>query len=155
MAVLEARELVKDFRGFRAVDGVDLTVEEGVVHALVGPNGAGKATLFNLLTGFLKPEAGTIRYRGETITGLPPNAIARRGLARSFQFTSLFEPLSILEHVALALQAQTDLGYRFRQSDRVLARFREEALAVLAPVGLEQVVCRVLLEWAGERPAGR
>src|SRR5688572_22249252 len=142
--VLQTSGLTKRFGAFCAVEGVDLEVRAGEIHALVGPNGAGKTTLFNLLTGFLKPEAGTIHYRGEPITGLPPNAIARRGLARSFQITSLFEPLSVLEHVALALQAQTDLGYRFWQSDRVLARFREEALAVLAQVGLEQLAERTV-----------
>jgi branched-chain amino acid transport system ATP-binding protein len=142
MLALEARGLVKEFRGFRAVDGVDLRVEEGVVHALVGPNGAGKTTLFNLLTGFLKPTAGAIWLAGEPITHLPPDRIARRGLARSFQITSLFEQLSVLEHVVLALQAATGLGYRFWQTERVLDRFRDEALAVLAQVGLDTLAAR-------------
>lgn len=142
MLALEARGLVKEFRGFRAVDGVDLRVEAGVVHALVGPNGAGKTTLFNLLTGFLKPTAGGIWLAGEPITHLPPDRIARRGLARSFQITSLFEQLSVLEHVVLALQAPSGLGYRFWQTERVLDRFRDEALAVLAQVGLDGLAAR-------------
>ncbi|MGH8891691.1 MAG: ABC transporter ATP-binding protein [Actinomycetes bacterium] len=134
---LLARGLTKDFRGFRAVDGVDLTVTEGQVHALVGPNGAGKTTLFNLLTGFLTPSAGTIRLHGQDITGRPPEQIARLGVARSFQITSLFEQLPLREHVELALQGRTSLGYRFWRSDRLLGRFRERAMDLLEQVGLQ------------------
>src|SRR5437868_4046850 len=105
MHVLEIRGLTKDFRGFRAVDNVDLDVDEGTVHALVGPNGAGKTTLFNLLSGFLKPTQGKVLFFGEDVTRLSPAEHSRRGMARSFQITSLFEPLSVLEHVALALQS--------------------------------------------------
>ncbi len=142
MHLLEVQGLTKDFRGFRAVDNVDLAVEEGTVHALVGPNGAGKTTLFNMLTGFIKPTAGQIRFSGEDVTGLPPERIARRRMARSFQITSLFEQLTALEHVALALQSSTSLGYRFWQSDRVLDQFKERALAVLGEVGLAEVAGR-------------
>src|SRR3954469_5332658 len=84
-AVLSAQGLSKEFRGFRAVDDVDLAVGEGTVHALVGPNGAGKTTLFNLLTGFLAPTSGRIALAGRDLTGLPPERIARAGIARSFQ----------------------------------------------------------------------
>ncbi len=142
MPILEAQGLTKEFRGFRAVDDVSLQVEEGTVHALVGPNGAGKTTLFNLLTKFLKPTAGRILYAGDDITGLRPEQIARRGMARSFQITSLFEQQTVLEHVALALQAPTALGYRFWQSEAVLARFREPALAILEQVGLGELANR-------------
>ncbi len=142
MHLLEVQGLTKDFRGFRAVDNVDLAVEEGTVHALVGPNGAGKTTLFNMLTGFIKPTAGQIRFAGEDVTGLPPERIARRRMARSFQITSLFEQLTVLEHVALALQSSTSLGYRFWQSDRVLDQFKERALAILGEVGLAEVAGR-------------
>ncbi len=142
MHLLEVQGLTKDFRGFRAVDNVDLAVEEGTVHALVGPNGAGKTTLFNMLTGFIKPTAGQIRFAGEDVTGLPPERIARRRMARSFQITSLFEQLTALEHVALALQSSTSLGYRFWQSDRVLDQFKERALVILGEVGLAEVAGR-------------
>ena len=142
MHLLEVQGLTKDFRGFRAVDNVDLAVEEGTVHALVGPNGAGKPTLFNMLAGFIKPTAGRIRFSGEDVTGLPPERIARRRMARSFQITSLFEQLTVLEHVALALQSSTSLGYRFWQSDRVLDQFKERALAILGEVGLAEVAGR-------------
>ena len=142
MHLLEVQGLTKDFRGFRAVDRVDLAVAEGAVHALVGPNGAGKTTLFNMLTGFVKPTAGQIRFAGEEVTGLPPERIARRRMARSFQITSLFEQLTALEHVALALQSSTSLGYRFWQSDRVLEQFKERALAILGEVGLAELAGR-------------
>jgi branched-chain amino acid transport system ATP-binding protein len=135
-AVLSAQGLSKEFRGFRAVDGVDLDVAEGTVHALVGPNGAGKTTLFNLLTGFLKPTDGRITLGGRDLTGRPPERIARLGVARSFQITSLFAQLTAREHVELALQGGTGLGWRFWRSDRRMARFGDRARELLAQVRL-------------------
>ena len=137
--ILATDNLTRDFRGLRAVNEVSLRVEEGIVHALVGPNGAGKTTLFNMLTGSLRPTSGRIAFRGEDVTGLPPERMARRGMGRSFQITSLFEPLTVLEHVVLALQASTSLGYRFWQSEKVLRRFRDEAVTLLDDVGLADV----------------
>jgi branched-chain amino acid transport system ATP-binding protein len=134
--VLEARGLRKSFRGFYAVNGVDLVVDDGVVHALVGPNGAGKTTLFHLLTGFVKPSAGQILLDGRDITGLAPERVAALGVARSFQITTLFPELSALAHIELALQARTGLGWRFWRSDRRLARFRPRAEELLDEVGL-------------------
>lgn len=137
-AILSTHELVKDFQGYRAVDGVDLNVAEGTVHALVGPNGAGKTTLFNLLTGFLAPSGGRIRLAGRDIAGQPPERIARLGVARSFQVTSLFEGLTAREHVELALQAVAGGGHRFWRSERRLRRFSGRARELLAEVGLER-----------------
>jgi branched-chain amino acid transport system ATP-binding protein len=142
MPLLETRGLTKDFNSFRAVDHVDLQVEAGTVHALVGPNGAGKTTLFNLLTGFLKPSDGRILLDGADVTNLSADRIARRRVGRSFQITSLFEQLTSVEHVALALQAGTGLGYRFWRPERVLGRFRERAVELLDQVGLRQVANR-------------
>lgn len=142
MPVLETRGLTKDFRGFRAVDQVDLRVNEGTIHALVGPNGAGKTTLFNMLSGFLKPTEGAILFQGDNITHLPPEQIAQRGVGRSFQITSLFEHLTVVEHVSLALQSTTSLGYRFWLPERVLNRFRERAMELLAEVDLGEVADR-------------
>ena len=133
---LQTRGLTKDFRGFRAVDEVDLEVRSGHVHALVGPNGAGKTTLFNLLTGFLKPTSGSITLQGEDVTGLPPERIARRGVARSFQITSLFDQMLVRQHVELALQGTTSLGYRFWRSAVALDQFRPRAMELLDQVGL-------------------
>ena len=134
--MLETRGLAKDFAGFRAVADVDLTVTRGTVHALVGPNGAGKTTLFNLLTGFLKPTAGTILLDGDDVTGMHPEQIAQRGVARSFQITSLFEELTLREHVELALQGRDRSGFRFWRSDKQLRQYREETDHLLEQVGL-------------------
>jgi branched-chain amino acid transport system ATP-binding protein len=136
---VETRALHKDFAGFRAVNGVDLRLEEGRVHALVGPNGAGKTSLFNLLTGFLKPTSGRILLFGDDATGLRPDQIAKRGVARSFQITSLFEELTAVEHVALALQSRTDLGLRFWRDETALLRFDARSRELVAEVGLESV----------------
>ncbi|HEV7930777.1 MAG TPA: ABC transporter ATP-binding protein [Actinomadura sp.] len=136
--ILTARGLAKEFRGFRAVDGVDLDVAEGGVHALVGPNGAGKTTLFNLLTGFLKPTAGRIALGERDLTGGSPEQIARLGVARSFQITSLFPQLTPRDHLELALAGSTTLGWRFWRSDRLLRRFRDRAADLLEQVGLAE-----------------
>ncbi|GAA4254839.1 ABC transporter ATP-binding protein [Dactylosporangium darangshiense] len=137
-SALAARGLTRDFRGFRAVDGVDLDVAAGSVHALVGPNGAGKTTLFNLLTGFLAPTAGRIELQGHDITGLAPERVARLGMARSFQIASLFPQQTVRAHVELALQGATSLGWAFWRSDRLLRRFRERADELLERVGLAE-----------------
>ncbi|TDD87487.1 ABC transporter ATP-binding protein [Actinomadura darangshiensis] len=134
--VLKARGLVREFRGFRAVDGVDLDVAEGGVHALVGPNGAGKTTLFNLLTGFLKPTAGSVRLGEHELAGRSPESITRLGVARSFQITSLFAELTPRRHVELALASPTGLGWRFWRSDKALGRFSARAGELLDEAGL-------------------
>jgi branched-chain amino acid transport system ATP-binding protein len=133
---LRVQALTKVFRGFRAVDAVDLEVREGGVHALVGPNGAGKTTLFNLLTGFVSPTSGTITVFGEDVTGKRPEQVARRGVARSFQITSLFENLTSREQVELALQGPTGQGFRFWRSEKLLGRHRARVDELLAEVGL-------------------
>ncbi|WP_344649176.1 ABC transporter ATP-binding protein [Cryptosporangium japonicum] len=133
---VRTRGLTKEFRGFRAVDAVDLEVSEGSVHALVGPNGAGKTTLFNLLTGFLPPTSGSITVFDEDVTGRPPERVARRGVARSFQITSLFETLTSREHVELALAGRTREGFRFWRSEKLLARRRTRVDELLDQVGL-------------------
>lgn len=133
---VRTRALTKVFRGFRAVDSVDLEVREGSVHALVGPNGAGKTTLFNLLTGFVAPTSGKIMVFDEDVTGRPPEQIARRGVARSFQITSLFDSLTSREHVELALQGSGRQGFRFWRSEKLLGRHRVRVEELLAQVGL-------------------
>ncbi|MEU7868529.1 ABC transporter ATP-binding protein [Dactylosporangium sp. NPDC049140] len=150
-SALVARGLTRDFRGFRAVDGVDLDVATGAVHALVGPNGAGKTTLFNLLTGFLAPSAGRIELAGRDITGLAPERVARLGLARSFQIASLFPQQTVVAHVELALQGGTSLGWAFWRSERPLRRFRAPAEELLERVGLAAAA----QEPAGSLPYGR
>ena len=102
--ILETEGLTKEFRGFVAVNDVDLRVRRGTIHALIGPNGAGKTTCFNLLTHFLAPTRGRIRFNGRDITGSRPADIARLGLVRSFQISAVFPHLTVLENVRIALQ---------------------------------------------------
>jgi branched-chain amino acid transport system ATP-binding protein len=136
---LRTEGLTKYFRGFRAVDSVDLEVGTGTVHALVGPNGAGKTTLFNLLTGFITPSSGKVTVFDEDITGLQPEQVAHKGVARSFQITSLFENLTPREHVELALQGRTSQGLRFWRSEKLLSRYRSEVDDLIAQVGLSSL----------------
>jgi branched-chain amino acid transport system ATP-binding protein len=142
MVILETHGLTMEFRGFRALDGVDLRVEPGELHAVIGPNGAGKTTLFNLLSGLLRPTAGRIEFGGRDITGLAAHELARRGIARSFQITSVFPHLSVLANVELALQARTALGYVWWRSERLMRRFDGRAQAILAAIGLSGLAGR-------------
>ncbi len=102
--VLQTTGLTRHFKGFVAVNGVDLNVRRGHIHALIGPNGAGKTTLFNLLTKFIAPSSGRIVFDGVDITHEPPARTARRGMVRSFQISSTFGSLSVLDNVRVALQ---------------------------------------------------
>jgi branched-chain amino acid transport system ATP-binding protein len=136
-ALLEVRGLRKSFGALRATDGVDLEVREGETLAVIGPNGAGKTTLIGQLAGLLRPDAGQIRFAGEDVTALPAPRRALKGLARSFQITSIFAEFSALENVALAVQAHAGHSFRFwraaMQDPALLAPARE----MLRTVGLE------------------
>ena len=121
--ILETSGLTKEFRGFVAVNDVNLRVGRGSIHGLIGPNGAGKTTCFNLLTKFLPVTRGSIRYEGQDITGKKPAEIARLGLVRSFQISAVFPHLSVLENVRVALQRQ-----------------RSQAIASLQTLGFELLV---------------
>jgi branched-chain amino acid transport system ATP-binding protein len=105
-AILVAEDLTKRFGGLRAVDGCSLEVREGSITGLIGPNGAGKTTLFNLLTGFIPPDGGRVRFKGEDVTGLPPHAIFRRRMCRTFQIPREFKELSVLENVMVVAKGQ-------------------------------------------------
>ena len=105
--MLEIRSLTKSFGALRATDGVTLKVEEGETHAIIGPNGAGKTTLIGQLAGMLHPDSGSIRFAGEDITRLPAPRRARKGLARSFQITSVYRDFTALQNVALAVLARS------------------------------------------------
>jgi len=134
--ILETRGLTKEFRGFVAVNEVNLKVRRGRIHALIGPNGAGKTTCFNLLTHFLAPSRGRILYKGRDITGSSPATIARMGLARSFQISAVFPHLSVLENVRIALQRKRGHSFDFWRADRVLRGLDSRARALLGAVGL-------------------
>jgi branched-chain amino acid transport system ATP-binding protein len=135
-ALLEIEGLTKRFGGVVASDGVDLAVRAGELHAVIGPNGAGKTTLIGELAGEIVPDTGRIRFAGENITTLPVYRRSRRGLARSFQITSLFNDFSALDNVALAVQAHSGHSFRFWRDPRSEAELREPARAALARVGL-------------------
>jgi branched-chain amino acid transport system ATP-binding protein len=134
--ILETRGLTKEFKGFVAVNDVNLRVARGSIHALIGPNGAGKTTCFNLLTKFLTPTRGQILFNGIDITGDSPEHIARRGIVRSYQISSVFPHLTVLENVRVALQRVTDLSFQFWRSERVLESMNGRAIALLEQVDL-------------------
>jgi len=134
--ILETVNLTREFGGFVAVDDVSLRVRTGTIHALIGPNGAGKTTCFNLLTAFLPPTRGTIRFKGNDITGLKPARVARLGLVRSFQISAVFPHLSVRENVRVALQRKLRNSFQFWRSESVLAQLDARALELVAAVGL-------------------
>ena len=111
--ILQTQGLTKEFKGFTAVNSVDLAVQRGHIHALIGPNGAGKTTFFNLLTKFLPPTRGSIVYNGIDITREQPAQTARRGLVRSFQISAVFPHLTVLENVRAALQRNLGTSFHF------------------------------------------
>ncbi len=129
-------DLVKSYGGFRATDGVSLAIAEGSIHAIIGPNGAGKTTFFNLISGFAKPTSGRIVFAGRDIAGLAPAAIAKLGIVRSFQINSIFPHLTVLENVRVALEAKTDLPYKFLAPGSAMRALDEPARALLARVGI-------------------
>jgi branched-chain amino acid transport system ATP-binding protein len=135
--ILETRRLTKEFKGFVAVDAVDLRVERGSIHALIGPNGAGKTTCFNLLTKFIIPTAGQILFDGHDITHESPAHIARRGVIRSFQISAVFPHLSVLENVRVALQRKLGTSFLFWRSERSLEVLNARALELLGAVDLQ------------------
>ncbi|GHE20676.1 ABC transporter ATP-binding protein [Halomonas urumqiensis] len=136
--ILETRGLTKEFRGFTAVDDVNLQVREGHIHALIGPNGAGKTTVFNLLTKFLPPTRGEILYRGKPITGMKANGIARLGLVRSFQISAVFAHMTAMENVRVALQRPIGTSFHFWKSERTLDHLNDRAIELLDQVGLRE-----------------
>jgi branched-chain amino acid transport system ATP-binding protein len=134
--ILETRDLVKEFKGFLAVNGVSLRVARGTIHALIGPNGAGKTTFFNLLTRFLPATRGAILYKGEDITGARPADVARRGMVRSFQVSAVFPDLSARENVRVALQRKLGTSFHFWRPERSLEVLDARAEELLDAVGL-------------------
>ncbi|HMD63892.1 MAG TPA: ABC transporter ATP-binding protein [Stellaceae bacterium] len=134
--ILETRGLTKEFRGFTAVQGVDLQIRRGTIHALIGPNGAGKTTVFNLLTKFLEPTAGRIIYDGHDITDERPADIARRGMVRSFQISAVFPHLTVRDNVRVALQQKLGNSFHFWRSERLLDSLNPRADALVEAVGL-------------------
>ncbi|MES2940722.1 MAG: ABC transporter ATP-binding protein [Pseudomonadota bacterium] len=135
--ILETKGLTKEFKGFVAVNNVDLRVRRGDIHALIGPNGAGKTTFFNLLTKFLPPTRGTITYLGNDITHEKPAQIARRGIVRSFQISAVFPHMTVLENVRAALQRNLGTSFHFWKPEKSLFHLHGRALELLHAVDLQ------------------
>lgn len=149
--VLQTSDLIKEFKGFTAVDKVNLNVERGSIHALIGPNGAGKTTVFNLLTKFLIPTSGQILFNGEDITQMRSAEIARKGVIRSFQISAVFPHLTVLENVRIALQRKEGNSFHFWKSDKVLDKLNGRAMELLESVGLQDHANSVTVD----QPYGR
>jgi branched-chain amino acid transport system ATP-binding protein len=137
-SLLTVENLSKNFGALRASDGINLDVAEGETHAVIGPNGAGKTTFISQLAGNLRPDAGRIAFAGEDITRLPAARRARRGLARSFQITSVYLEFTALQNVALAVQARSGHSFHFWRDARNDAALLEPARRVLEDVGIEK-----------------
>jgi branched-chain amino acid transport system ATP-binding protein len=136
--ILETRGLTKEFKGFVAVDNVNLKVKRGSIHALIGPNGAGKTTVFNLLTKFLPVTSGQILYKGQDITHQAAAQTARSGMVRSFQISAVFPHLTVLENVRVGLQRRLGTSFHFWKSERTLYSLNEEAMSLLEAVDLAE-----------------
>lgn len=149
--ILQTNNLTKEFRGFLAVQDVNIGVRRGTIHGLIGPNGAGKTTCFNLLTKFLIPSRGSIQYDGRDITRMKPAEVARLGLVRSFQISAVFANLSVLENVRMALQRQRGGNFDFWRSETVLTQYDSRARELLDDVGLTEYAALR----AGQLPYGR
>lgn len=143
-AVLEVRALTKRFGGLLAVDAVSFGIHRGEIFSIIGPNGAGKSTVFKMITGFLKPTAGRALFEGKEITGLPPHLVARLGVVRTFQETTIFKGMTALENVVIAHHLQvraTALGIFFSsaRARRDETTFRVSADELLNYLGLAHV----------------
>ena len=136
--MLEVRGLTKQFGALRASDGIDFDVAEGETHAVIGPNGAGKTTFIGQLAGNLRPDSGTVRFAGADITAFPAPRRARLGLARSFQITSVYPDFSVLQNVALAIQAHAGHSFRFWRDARSDPALIEPAKKILNDLGLAE-----------------
>ncbi len=146
MTELAVSSLCKSFGAVRAVDGVSFSVSGGEFLALIGPNGAGKTTCFNTINGQLSPDAGTIRFDGSDIAGLPPRDICRRGIARTFQIAATFGSMTVVENVQMALIAHARETYGLWRAARSYHRSR--ALELLRQVGMHEAADRPCRELA-------
>jgi branched-chain amino acid transport system ATP-binding protein len=135
-SVLRLEGLSKSFGSLLVTDNISLEVIPGELHALIGPNGAGKTSLINQISGFIGPDKGRIFFAGEDITGLPPHERALRGLARSFQITSILPGFTVLDNVALAVQSREGSSFRFTGRASAEPKLNGIAMAVLEETGL-------------------
>jgi branched-chain amino acid transport system ATP-binding protein len=136
-ALLQVNDLVKNFGALRATDHVTLDVQLGEIHALIGPNGAGKTSLVAQLSGLLPSDSGQIFFDGQDVTAMPTHARVGRGLARSFQITRLFKSFTVLDNVALSVQARSGNSFSFWRPVRSEKALTDQAMAVLHELGLQ------------------
>jgi branched-chain amino acid transport system ATP-binding protein len=134
-AILRTQGLTIRFGGLTALDNVDFEIGRGEIRAIIGPNGAGKSTFFNCLTGVLRPSAGRILFNGENITGLSPNRVSQKGIARSYQITNILPNATTLENVRIACQSRAH-GWSMLRHHRAFRDIIGKAEAVLESVGL-------------------
>ncbi|MGE8320457.1 MAG: ABC transporter ATP-binding protein [Comamonas sp.] len=141
-ALLQVRGLVKRFGGLTATDHAGFAVREGEIHALIGPNGAGKTTLIHQLSGALAPDAGEIVFDGQPVIDLPMHQRVQRGLVRSYQITSIFKRLSVLDNLALGVQARDGSSWRFWRPARSESARYARAAECAERVGLAAMLHR-------------
>ena len=135
MHLLEVENLTKRFGGLSAVNNVNFHVDEGEIVGLIGPNGAGKTTLFNIITGFLKADSGTVKFRGENITGFAPHKIVNKGIARTFQVVRPFRHLPVIANVMVALKSP-----RGNRKIEWIKTIERKAVDMLEDVGLTELM---------------
>lgn len=139
--ILEVRGLNKSFGGLAATKNVDFAIEEGSREAIIGPNGAGKSTFFALVSGYHRPDNGSIHFDGREITGMRPHQIAKLGISRAFQVSNIFHRLSVLENVRSAVQVRSGRGFDlFSPAERVGLERTEEILRLCNLAGRKDVV---------------
>lgn len=136
MALLEIKDLQKDFSGLKVLFGINLDIEQGERHAIIGPNGAGKSTIFNLITGKYIPSRGKIFFKNHDITSLSPHKILHLGIARSFQITNLFRSMTVFENIQNAVLSKKRIHYNIFSSLSSVADIKEETERVMSLVGL-------------------
>lgn len=139
MAILEVRDVYKDFKGLEVLLGINLAIEKGERHSIIGPNGAGKSTLFNLITGKYKPSNGRIIFKGEDITGWSPFKINRGGLARSFQIINIFPNMTVFENMRNAILSKTGMRFNMISLLKGLNKIQDEANDFLETLGLMEL----------------
>ena len=139
MSFLRVENLCKSFGKLNAVDSLNLKVDQGEVVALIGPNGAGKTTFFNILTGLIKPDKGKVLFRGEDITGLPPNKIVKKSMGRSFQISNIFRNLSVYKNVRIPVSARESKSFIFFWPVEALRTINEKAIDIIEKMGLKNL----------------
>jgi branched-chain amino acid transport system ATP-binding protein len=143
MLILEIKNLVKDFEGLRALNGINIDVHEGEIFGVVGPNGSGKSTLFNIITGLVPPTSGQIIYKGESLIGLRPDQIAQRGIGTVFQHNSIFPNLTAKENIIASMHLRTNndiFGALFNSKgyQRESVRIEEKTIELMRFVGIHE-----------------